>query len=103
MLNFQATYTMNLDPAIILIRNEKLLASEVGDDLVMMSIEDGKYFAMNKTGARIWNLLAAQMTYNDLCKTLSNTFHIPISQCFEEVDPFVEELLREKIISQISN
>ena len=84
--------------AITLRRNEDLLTSEVGDDLVMMSIQDGKYFAMNRTGSYIWNILENQMPYNELCEKLSTTFQIPISQCLEDVDPFIEELIRERII-----
>ena len=59
--------TMELhNNAMKLRRNDDLIASEVGDDLVMMSIQDGKYFAMNKTGSFIWSLLETQMSYDDL-------------------------------------
>ncbi|MEI6946676.1 PqqD family peptide modification chaperone [Paraflavisolibacter sp. H34] len=79
-------------------RNEGILANEVGGEMVMMSIEDGKYFGLNRTGSYIWNLLEEPSSLQKICAKLSDTFRIPSDQTFKEVAPFVEELLKEKII-----
>lgn len=82
----------------VLSRNEKLLANEIGAETVMMSIEDGKYYGMNKTGSYIWKQLSSPITFNELCNKLSACFDIPREKCKEETHPFIEEMVKENII-----
>jgi len=82
----------------VLKRNEELLANEVGGEIVMMSIENGKYFGLNKTGSHIWKLLETPMDFEDLCLRLCELYQISLTQCTEDLKPFIEEMLTENII-----
>ena len=79
-------------------RNAEIMANDIGSETVMMSIDTGKYFGMNKTGAYIWKQLENPMTFKGLCEKIVTDYNIPFDKCEQEVTVFLEELLREKII-----
>lgn len=45
---------ISLSPAVIVERKAGLLSTELDGELILMSIEAGKYFSLNATGAGIW-------------------------------------------------
>lgn len=82
----------------MLSRSKDILANEVGNDTVMMSIDKGKYYGTNKTGSYIWKVLEQPMTFGDLCSQLAADFNITEDKCAAEVVPFIEQLSNESII-----
>lgn len=91
-MNFQ------IIPGTILSRNPDILANEIGSETVMMSIQEGKYFGMNKTGSYIWKQLEQPLAFDRLCENIISDFNISRVQCEEEIVPFIEEMTKEKII-----
>jgi hypothetical protein len=79
-------------------RNSNILATVIGSETVMMSIDQGRYYGMNKTGSYIWKTLEHPMSFEDLCAKLLQDFNITEVQCTEDVIPFLEEMSKEKII-----
>lgn len=82
----------------IISRNNDILANAIGTETVMMSIEAGRYYGTNKTGAYIWKLLENPLSFGELCDKLSEDFNIAREQCEVEIGPFMEDLLKENII-----
>jgi hypothetical protein len=82
----------------VLARNSEILANEIGHETVMMSIKEGKYFGMNKTGSYIWKVLEKPLTFAELCSKLVKDFNISKEECVNDVQPFIEEMTKEKII-----
>ena len=50
----------NIQLDSIIVRNVELLDSEIDGEIVMMNIESGKYFGMNKVGSEIWKMIIAK-------------------------------------------
>lgn len=48
---------MSFDPATILTRSSETIATEVDGEIVLISIEDGKYYGMDLVGSEIWRRL----------------------------------------------
>ena len=85
--------------SIMFKRNDEILTSKVGNEIVMMSIKESKYFGLNKTGSMIWNILESPMTLQDICQRMSNDFKISYKKCLDETQPFIDEMLKEKVIT----
>jgi hypothetical protein len=47
------------------------LSARVGDELVMMSAEQGHYIGLSEVGARIWELIAEPVELDELCERLA--------------------------------
>ena len=77
----------------IIYKNSKTISGRIHDELVMMDIDKGKYFALNPVATRIWDLLEKPLTIDELCGILMDEYDVETEQCLKET----EELLREMV------
>jgi len=73
-------------------RSNDWLSEKVGDEIVMMSVQQGRYLALNPIGARIWELLGKPRDRESLHAQLTDEFDVPAETCRLEVDHFLTEL-----------
>ena len=72
-------------------RNEtKFLANALGEELVMMNMENGDFINMNKVGTDIWNLCETQIPLSGLVQKLVAMYEIELEQCRIETTQFFE-------------
>ncbi len=72
-------------------RNEtKFLANALGEELVMMNMENGDFISMNKVGADIWKLCESPISLDQLLQKLENLYDIGPEQCRVETTQFFE-------------
>ena len=69
------------------------LTAPVGEELVMMSAEHGKYLGLNEVGRRVWELIEEPRDVGELCRTLENEFEVTPDVCRAEVETFLNELV----------
>ena len=89
---------MELKKESLISRNTGILANQVGNEIVMMDMEKGKYFGTNRTGSYIWQVLETPMTFASLCSRLAADFNITEEKCMEEVSVFLQQMQNEGII-----
>jgi hypothetical protein len=58
-----------------------VLASHLGEESVMMDVDQGCYYGLNVTATRIWDMLAQPITVSGLCVQLAGEFAVPLHQC----------------------
>ena len=75
----------------------------VDDELVMMSIELGQYFALNQAGARVWELLETPRTLSDLCAAMEAEYDVERELCHREVAALLEELKGKGLVTFVAN
>ncbi|MEO7691023.1 MAG: PqqD family protein [Sphingomonas sp.] len=68
------------------------LSARVGDEIMMMSPEHGKYIGVNEVGARIWELIEAPRDFATVCEELQREFEVSPEVCKAEVDSFLAEM-----------
>ncbi|MEO6215218.1 MAG: PqqD family protein [Sphingomonas sp.] len=68
------------------------LSARVGDEIMMMSPEHGKYIGVNEVGARIWELIEAPRDVTTVCEELQREFEVSPEICRAEVDSFLAEM-----------
>ncbi|MBP0011911.1 MAG: lasso peptide biosynthesis PqqD family chaperone [Roseofilum sp. SBFL] len=84
-----------------LVRNPDILASNLEDELVMMNIESDSYYGTNPVGTRIWELLEQPVTVSELCGLLQEEFDVDDQTCQQDVLPFIQKIVDEKLVSII--
>ena len=52
----------------VVVRNSRILDASVGDDTVLMGIEQGNYYALTATSRVIWERLKTPVRVRDLCE-----------------------------------
>lgn len=79
--------------ATVIARGSDHVEAQMSDQTVMMSVARGKYFALEGTAQRIWELVAEPMAVGEVVDRLVGEFEIDRDQCAAEVISFVRELL----------
>ena len=80
-------------------KQDDWLAAKVGDELVMMSAEQGNYIGLSDVGSRIWELIETPRNIDDVCAQLLNEFDVTPEICRAEVETFLNELVKHGAIA----
>lgn len=81
-----------------LVRQEDVLASIVEGELVMMNIQSDSFYGANAVGTRIWELLEQPLTVAQLCSLLQEEFDVDDQTCQQDVLPFIQKIIDEKLV-----
>jgi len=73
-------------------RKDGWLAAQVGEELVMMSVDSGVYIGLNDVGARVWDLIETPRDLAEICSTLADEFETTPEVCRPEVEAFLAQL-----------
>lgn len=79
-------------------RNSKTISGRLYDELVMMDIDQGKYFSLNPVATRIWDLLEQPLTDDELCMVLIDEYDVEPERCKLEVLEHLDELERMGLV-----
>lgn len=75
-------------------RNSRTISGRLHDEMVMMDLDQGKYFSLNPVATRIWDLLERELTIEELCALLREEYEVESNRCSEEVAGYLEEMAR---------
>ena len=76
----------------VVARGTEHVEAEMSGQTVMMSIARGKYFALEGTGRRIWELMAEPVRVSEIVDRLVEEYDIERERCAGEVLAFIGEL-----------
>lgn len=79
-------------------RSTNLATSNILDEICMFDIQNGKYYAFNLIGSRIWELLDCPKSIKNIISTLLQEYNVGKEMCEESVLEFILKLYNEKII-----
>jgi len=83
------------------VRSNDVLVSPVDDELVMMDLERGMYYALNATGADIWARLAQPVAVADLCDQLMQKYEVDRATCQADVLTVLNEMAANGLLAKI--
>ena len=75
-------------------RNSKTISGRLHDELVMMDLDQGKYFSLNPVATRIWDLLEKPLMADELCMILIDEYDVEPERCRIEVEEHLGEMVR---------
>ena len=80
------------------IRKNKIISGRLHDELVMMDMDQGKYFSLNPIATRIWDLLEKPLETNELCNLLMEEYEVDPARCHAEVEEHLNEMMKLGLI-----
>ena len=69
----------------VVCRSSDVMAISVENELVMMDIDRGMYYALNAVGSVIWERIARPQTVADLCDQLQQVYAVDAATCAADV------------------
>jgi hypothetical protein len=82
----------------VISRSDEIVASEIDDEIVMMSIEKGAYYALDPVGSCIWELMETPIKVSELVDRLIVRYEVDRDTCERDVMVFLEELHERRIL-----
>jgi hypothetical protein len=79
-------------------QSKDIVASDIDDEKVMMSMEKGHYYGLDSIGRSIWDILEKPMTVSQLIDTLRRDYDVDRETCERDVLAFLEALHADGII-----
>jgi hypothetical protein len=76
--------------------------TQIDDDVVLMGVEDSKFYVTNGVGSVIWDLLKTKpMTLKAICEHVQERFDVTPEQCQSDVLTFVKDLFAQKMVHPV--
>ena len=88
--------------------SDDVVAREIEGELIIVPLTAGigdmedELFTLNETGRAIWNLLDGAQSLQDIAAKLSSEFDAPPDKIRDDVVGFTAELLRRRMIVEVS-
>ena len=87
---------MNLE--CVVQRNHDVIAAEADQDVVMVSIPNGLYYAVSDIAREIWETIDRPKKISDLIDDLTASYNVDRHLCEEETLSFLEDLRTEGLL-----
>jgi len=102
-LNSEDRRTAGLqDRKTIYTRNTRTISGRLHDELVMMDIEQGKYFSLNPVATRIWDLMENPASAEELCNQLRDEYEVDSLRCRAEVSELLDDMFRLGLVVKLT-
>src|SRR6185437_977662 len=79
-------------------REPGTIAAEAGEDVVMVSIENGRYYGVSQVARAIWEAIERPISVSDLINDLITNYSVNRSTCEKETFAFLEQLAAERLL-----
>ena len=76
-----------------------VLAQQAEDELVLLDVQAGSYFALNEVGARVWELCDGSRSFADILGTVGAEFDAPTDVIERDVRGLLEDLACDGLVA----
>jgi hypothetical protein len=75
-----------------------VVARRVQDEILLVQLGRSQVYSLNRTGARLWELIAEGCSPRQASERMLEEFDVPEAELRAEIDSFLALLLREKLL-----
>ena len=76
----------------------QVVARRVEDELVLVQLDRNNIYALNRTGSRLWELIAEGRSRSEARSKMLEEFDVPKAELEREVDDLLDNLVREGLL-----
>jgi hypothetical protein len=80
-------------------RGTSLLVAPVNDEIVMMDVQRGHYYGLDRIGADIWSRLETPHTFAALVDSLAADYDAERERIADDVRQLIAIMLRHQVVS----
>lgn len=74
------------------------VSTEIDGETVLLSIDRGNYYGMNRVLSTIWSWLERPMTVSAVCRRMTETYEVTDEVCQRDVMKALADLQKEGLI-----
>jgi len=83
----------------VLVRDDEVLSASLDNELVLLSIENNRYFGSGEVGRRIWDLCEQPSSVATVVDKLLTEFDVDRQQCEADVLEFGKQMIDAKLLA----
>jgi hypothetical protein len=84
------------------INSPQVIHETIDGEVVIVSLDTGNYYSLDKTGAYIWNLIEKNLSRSHIVESLTQHFEGKHDDIEKALHLLVEDLMREGLITECS-
>ena len=79
--------------------SEKIVHQEVNDEVVLLSMDTGKYYGLNCVATRLWHLLVDSGNYEDAVCVLLDEYDVSEAELRADVSEILRNLVTDGLLT----
>lgn len=92
--------SIEINSETLLCRAVELPQAELGpDDTVLLDADHGVYYGLEGPARTIWDLLASNLTYGEICERLLERYDVDADTCRTDTLAFVRQLIENGLVT----
>jgi hypothetical protein len=76
----------------------QVVARRVEDELVVIQLDRNRIYALNRTGARFWELIVEGRSRSEACELMLEEFDVARAELEREIEELLDLLFREELL-----
>lgn len=81
-------------------RRTSVVSADTSDETILIDVDSGYFFQLNKSAAQIWQLVDPPRSFGDLCTAIQARFDASPETCRADVAEFVIDM-RERGLLEV--
>ena len=92
--------TRNAVPeSALLTADPDVLATEFGDEVVLLNLRDGVYYGLENVGAFVWRMLRHPVTMQAICDAIVDGYDVDRGRCERDLRTIIADLTNHGLIT----
>ena len=90
-----------MDAGTMLKRAENVTFETVADEAILIRLDTGTYFSLNKVGTHFWQMLDGQETIGQQAATIANQYEVDVDMVLDDLLELAHELREEELVTEL--
>ena len=82
----------------IVVAGKEQIATEMGDDVVILGLKTGAYYGLSDVGASIWKAIQRPASIAQIREAIMEEYDIDAEQCTRDIMALLEHLTGEGLV-----
>ena len=78
---------------------EDVVWSQVGEDVVILSVASGYYFGLGGVAALIWSFIAAKTSTDEILTNIGLEYEVEADRVRSDSESLVDDLVQERLVT----
>ena len=81
-------------------RRQNILKQEAAGTVVLLNMDDGRYFALDEVGGRVWDLCDGSRTLSEIAAILAEEYEAPAETIERDLAELINALTNEELVGE---
>jgi hypothetical protein len=82
----------------VVVASNDQVSSDLAGETILLSMQSAKYYGLDQTASRIWELVREPTRVSDICAALTREYDVAPDRCEADVLQFLRELAAKGLI-----